>query len=290
MGVLSFYTTWKGSLMAGRYSLSDRWLVFGRVLLFFLACASLLAFAAPHCSTLPGQWPKVALGLITSIATLALTLLFVRWDGIRLTDVGAVPTRKSMVRLVLGFIVGLFMVAVQFSLVTLAGHISWVRTPEMSVVPEAVALIAYLLLACREELAFRGYPLRRLDHVFGAWTAQIAVALVFAIEHRVGGYSWSNAILGAFVGSLLFGAAALATKGLAVPIGLHAAWNFGTWAIGQKDFPGLWKPVIEAGFETRVNRIGMISYLVVFGSATLAFWWWQIKPKDSPPELENGVV
>ncbi len=181
-----------------------------------------------------------------------------------------------------GFVVGLFLVAVQFSFVTLAGHIGWVRTAEKGVAPVTMALIAYLLLACREELAFRGYPLRRLDHVFGAWTAQIVVALVFAIEHRVGGYSWSNAIFGAFVGSLLFGAAALATRGLAVPIGLHAAWNLGTWAIGEKDLPGLWNPVVEAGFETRAVRIGMVSYLVVFSSATLAFWWWQHRPKNNP--------
>ncbi|MGH9530436.1 MAG: lysostaphin resistance A-like protein [Terriglobales bacterium] len=276
--------------MAGRFSLRDRGLVFGRVLLFFLACASLLAFAAPHCSTLPGQWPKVALGSITSIATLALTLLFVRWDGIRMTDAGAVPTRKSVARLALGFVVGLFMVSVQFSSVALAGHVTWVRTPETSEAAVAMALIAYLVLACREELAFRGYPLRRLDHVFGAWAAQIVVALVFAIEHRAGGYSWSNAIFGAFVGSLLFGMAALATKGLAVPIGLHAAWNLGTWAIGEKDLPGLWKPVIEADFKTRVDRAEMIGYLVVFGSVTLVFWWWQHRLKITRNEFENGLA
>ncbi len=276
--------------MAGRYSLSDRWLVSGRVLLFFLACASLLAFAAPHFNTLPRQWPKVALGSITSLVTLALTLLFVRWDGLRMTDVGAVPTRKSVARLALGFVAGLFMVAVHFSFVTLASHVAWVRMPEIGVAPVAMALIAYLLLACREELAFRGYPLRRLDQVFGAWTAQIVVALVFAIEHRAGGYSWSNAIFGAFVGSLLFGMAALATRGLAVPIGLHAAWNFGTWAIGEKDLPGLWKPVIEAGFKTRVDRMEMISYLVVFGSGTLVFWWWQHRLKITRNELENGLA
>jgi hypothetical protein len=119
-------------------------------------------------------------------------------------------------------------------------------------------------------LAFRGYPLRRLDSCFGVWTAQFVVALVFAVEHVAGGSTWMNAFLGAFVGSVLFGMAALVTRGLAVPIGLHAAWNFGQWTLGEKETSGLWKPVIEQGYKMHVDHMGMLGYLVVFGSATVA--------------------
>jgi membrane protease YdiL (CAAX protease family) len=57
------------------------------------------------------------------------------------------------------------------------------------------------------------------------------VAFAFAVEHVVGGMRWLHAILGAGIGSLLLGMAALATRGLAMPISLHAAWNFGQWWI-----------------------------------------------------------
>jgi hypothetical protein len=136
-------------------------------------------------------------------------------------------------------------------------------------------LVAYLLLACREELAFRGYPLRRLDRSFGPWSAQLIVALVFALEHRAGGYSWTNALFGTFVGSLLFGMAALATRGLALPIGLHAAWNFGQWIIGEKESSGLWKPIIPGGPSASTDHVVLIAYVAVFGLATLAFWWFR---------------
>jgi len=96
-----------------------------------------------------------------------------------------------------------------------------------------------------------------LDH------GQRIVALVFALEHRVGGYSWSNAVFGAFVGSLLFGMASLATRGLALPIGLHAAWNFGQWIIGEKESPGLWKPAIPGGPSASANDVALISYVAV---------------------------
>jgi len=171
-----------------------------------------------------------------------------------------------------GFALGLLLVAFQTCFVMLAGHVHWVRTSSVGLVSVGTALLAYVALASREELAFRGYPLRRLHSCFGLWTAQIVVALAFAMEHVAGGSTWTNAMLGAFVGSLLFGMAALAMRGLAVPIGLHAAWNFGQWTIGEKENSGLWRPVVEQGYKQHVDHMGMLGYLLVFGSATVAFY------------------
>jgi hypothetical protein len=66
--------------------------------------------------------------------------------------------------------------------------------------------------------------------------------------------------------------AALAMRGLAVPIGLHAAWNFGQWTLGEKETSGLWRPIVEQGYNLHVDHMGMLSYLLVFGSATVALW------------------
>ena len=155
-----------------------------------------------------------------------------------------------------------------------SGHVRWVRASECSFSATAGALLLYLAVACREELAFRGYPLRRIDSGFGLWAAQLVVATIFALEHVVGGYSWFNAVFGAFVGGLFFGMAALATRGLAVPIGMHAAWNFGQWVMGQKDTTGIWRVVVDAGYEARAERIGMVGYLVPVALAIVGFWWW----------------
>jgi len=113
--------------------------------------------------------------------------------------------------------------------------------------------------------------------LFGLWFAQIFVAAVFAAEHKLGGLSGTRAIVGAAVGSLLFGTAALATRGLAVPIGVHAAWNFGQWALGLRGGPAPWMPVVRDGSQESVDLAGTIIYLAVFASATLAFWLWRRK-------------
>jgi hypothetical protein len=232
----------------------------------------LLILAGPLCSRIPGQFSQVALGSITTAATVLVTGLFLRWDKLHFRDAGAAPDRLSMVRMLVGFALGLLLVTLQTSFVMLAGHVHWVRSPSVGFAAAGTALLAYVALASREELAFRGYPLRRLDDCFGVWSAQFVVAFVFAIEHVAGGSTWANAFLGAFVGSLLFGMAALAMRGLAVPIGLHAAWNFGQWTLGEKETSGLWRPVVEQGYNQHVDHMGMLGYLLVFGSATVAFY------------------
>jgi membrane protease YdiL (CAAX protease family) len=67
--------------------------------------------------------------------------------------------------------------------------------------------------------------------------------------------------------------AAIATRGLALPIGMHAAWNFGDWMLGGKDSPGLWKAVVDEGYQGRDQLVRTIAYLAVMGSATLARAW-----------------
>ena len=250
-----------------------RWAVSGRVLLFLISCAVLLASTAPLERRFPGLPPGLFTGAITSLGSLVLTVLFVRWEKLRLEDVGAAVSRKSPLRFVVGFLVGLILVALHVSVEAIVGHIRWVRSEGVDSLAIAASLIVYVLLACREELAFHGYPLRRLNSLFGLWASQLTIALVFAAEHVAGGMTWGQALLGAGVGSLLFGMASIATEGLAVPIGLHAAWNFGDWMHGGKNSGGVWHPVGMDAHPDLANRAATIGYVAVMLSATLAFWW-----------------
>lgn len=251
---------------------SKWWTGVARVALFMITCALVLIAAGVAMPTLPDLWSQVILGVSTSLVTFALTKVFARWDGLELKDVGAAIASRSWLRLAIGFLIGLGLVGLQASMVGVVGRTRWVRSPEVGFSATSTALAAYLVLSCREELAFRGYPLRRLDCLFGPYAAQLLVALAFAIEHVAGGYSWTNAMLGVATGSLLFGMAALATRGLAIPIGLHAAWNFGQWVLGGKEMPGLWRAVNPQEVQPHLERVGMISYVIVMVLATFAFW------------------
>ncbi len=251
-----------------------RWRLLGRVVLFFLSVALVLAATAPLTQKIPGLWGNLVLGLVAAFGAFALTLLFVRWEGLPLESVGAAPARGSLLRFASGFLAGLALVALYASISAAAGHVRWVRAPGTGFVATVMSLLTCIALSCREELGFRGYPLLRLKGFFGVWGAQIIVALAFAAEHMAGGLPLSRAILGAGVGSLMFGMAAITTRGLAVPIGLHAAWNFGDWILGGKGSPGLWQVVVEEGQQQRAQLAGTIGYLAAMGLATIAFWMW----------------
>jgi membrane protease YdiL (CAAX protease family) len=133
----------------------------------------------------------------------------------------------------------------------------------------------YFALALREKFAFRGYPLRRLESAWGTWVALLLIAVVFTLEHTAGGWSWSRSLLGPPAGALLFGMAALSTRGIVVPLGIHTAFNFGQWFMGQKEIAGLLRPVVDAGFDHQADTLSYVGYLAGMLLAASGFWLWR---------------
>ena len=72
-----------------------------RAALFIIVSAIILAAAGPLTRTLPASWSPAVAGLVTSAFTFALTVLFTRWNGITLSDVGARATSGTGPRLAL---------------------------------------------------------------------------------------------------------------------------------------------------------------------------------------------
>lgn len=245
-----------------------------RVLLFLGCCALVLVLTSALPFARAGIAQTIVIGAIATLGSFALTVLFTRWDGVRLRDVGAMPDQGSPGRFAIGFVIGLSLVALHSGLLTLVGHVQLVAAVQANLGQAALTFLGYVLLSAREELSFHGYPLRRLQAVVDVWPAQAIIAAVFAIEHVAGGWPYSQALWGAAIGSLLFGMASIATRGLAVPIGIHAAWNFADWIRGNRTDPGIWRPEIDAGFEDAAARAGTVCYVVIMLLAMGGFWYW----------------
>ncbi len=257
---------------------SAGWLsTFVRVLLFCLGSAILLATVSRLTQGFPKAWADHLTIIVATILTFGLTLLFLRWEGLSLGDVGLIPGSQSIFRVATGFLIGLILAFLQVAGVMLFGHLKLVLYPEFSFPYILSAFLLYFLVASREELAFRAYPLRGLNYVLGPWTAQLIVAIIFSLEHVAGGMSWMQAFLGSGVGAILFGVAALRTRGIALPVGLHAAWNFGQWVFGFKNVPGIWEAVVEKGYGPKVMHTGMISYIVIMSLAIVVFYCFPVK-------------
>ena len=218
--------------------------------------------------------------LIIAIAiTYGLTILFTRWEKLPLKRAGVVADKTTAKKVALGFAIGLLMALLQPVIVLLFGHYKMSFVPSTSGYMVFFYFSLYFLVAMREELAFRGYPLFSLNYSFGLWTSQLIIFVIFSLEHVAGGMTWTEAFIGAGTGAILFGFAALRTNGIALPFGLHAAWNFGQWCFGFKKETGLLHGVAERGFETVVVRNAWIAYLLIMVIAILLFYFY--KPKNT---------
>ena len=243
----------------------------GSVLLFWAAAMVVLVISdaiAAH------QRNSMALAaLIAAPATFGLTLLFVKLHRKTLTDFGFELSLGTGLRFLIGLAFGTILIGVQTAIMLSAGGVKWVPARPS---PGALwPILGFVLLATREELAFRGYSLRLLASRTNQWLALLVVSCLFVVEHKLGGANWTDALFGSGLGALVFGMAALVTRGLAMPIGLHAAWNIGDWMRGGKGEGGMWRMVIDPGDVTHANQVAWASYAAAMLGAFLTLVLWQ---------------
>jgi len=111
-----------------------------------------------------------------------------------------------------------------------------------------IDLLALLVAALAEEVAFRGYPFQRLIEAMGPLPATLAMSAVFAVVHLGNPDSTIASTLVTVLAGWLFAIAYLRTRALWLPWGLHFAWNasmgilFGLPVSGLRNF----SPIVTA--------------------------------------------
>ena len=260
--------------MSSPEATSRRGRVLARVALFWIAYFAVTVGTGMVKATVPSGLQDLAWGTASSVLMVVVSLHFLRREGRGPGAVGLRPGGGSVVRFALGTAIGLSLFLLYIGIAMAAGPARVTPAGGAGGSGIELAIATYVALSCMEELGYRGYPLRTLAPAFGVWLAQGIVAAVFALNHVAFGWSWTSVLLGVVTGSLLFGMAALASGGLALPIGLHAAWNTASWAVGEKGTPGLWSIGVAEGERGRAAAAGSASYVAVMLLATAVFWWW----------------
>ena len=254
-------------------------LLIGRVLLFCLTCGVILVITSSIANSLPVPYSNICSIALALTGAFLLSIVFARWDNIGLKDTGIAPASNTIVRLLTGFGIGSLLATMQPALVLTFAHVTISRVSGGGFITVITSFVLYLLIACREEIAFRGYPMRVLNSSLGAIGAQIIIAIIFIIEHRIGGMTWIESVIGPGMGAIFFGVAVLKTKGLALSTGLHTAWNFVQWFLGFKPEHGVYQITVEKGFENNTQLIGWVSYIFVMGLGICII---QVGWKDKP--------
>jgi membrane protease YdiL (CAAX protease family) len=234
-----------------------------RVLFFYLCSLLVLMFTSRLTKSIAPELADLSSLVLASVLTFLLVYLFTRWQKLRLNDVGLVPGKSTIQRFVVGYVIGLSMSAIQALTVFGFGHLQLTIVPNITAQQIILPLSLYLFVACREELVFRSYSLRSLDYSFSSAVALLSITVIFVLEHVVAGMTWKMAAIGSGLGGILFGLSALKTKGLALPLGLHGAWNFGQWMVGFKNKAGVWTAVVEKGYERETENVSLVAFSLV---------------------------
>ncbi len=164
-----------------------------------------------------------------------------------LRDVLGLPKRPTARReWQFGAALGWGLLVVAVLPMALAGTLNiqlWMQPRAFGLLLLNLATLAVAALA--EEVAFRGYPFRRLIEAIGPVTATILMAVLFGLGHILNpGATWTSTMVTMLAGILL-AVAWLRTHGLWLGWGFHFAWNasmgvlFGLPVSGITDFASI---------------------------------------------------
>lgn len=216
-------------------------------------------------------WQLIAWGLISSGGLLLLARQMIRIEAEAVAKIAHNITRASLIRFVVGLLVGLVAFGVHVGVIAaFAGPIRFESVAGVGAVTALIYFVRFVATSCMEEIGFRGYPLRRLMAKLGIWPAICITSVAFGLSHLPYGWGMPTIVLGVIPFGIAWGMSAIATEGIAVPIGLHAAWNFANWCVGGRKETGLLRAILEDDAPTQL--VGTTSYLSICAALTIAFW------------------
>ena len=147
--------------------------------------------------------------------------------------------RRLIRRVALGLGSGVVMAAVAVGIAVLGGATLGPDTQRRAaavVLPLALGLFA---AALGEELAFRGYPLRRLADAVGAQVATGLLAVGFAVGHAWNPHVTPLATANIVLAAVWLAVAFFSSGGMALAWGLHFGWNAGLALVFDAPVSGL---------------------------------------------------
>jgi len=172
--------------------------------------------------------------VIPTLIVLAVSWAALRLEDRPLADLGLRLDPQWARDLTLGLLGGAALMGLVASTLWALGGFTWVLNPAV----RAHALLQggwlFLFVAINEEALFRGFAFQRLaGGGLGPWGTQLLFAAFFALMHLTNpGVQAAGTALRAVttlniaLAALLLGLANLRTRSLALPIGIHWAWNF----------------------------------------------------------------
>lgn len=221
-----------------------------------------------------------ATSIVLGAFLLLLSRRVLRAEGAGLADLGVIPSRARLRQLGFGLSIGTVLFLAVAAAQSAAVGARWDFLGVDGLRAAIVGLLITTAFVLVEELLFRGVLLLSLRRLYGDRGAVVLSALLFGAYHLLQSGNWAMGAGFTFVmptiGGLLFGWAAIRSKGLALPIGLHLGGN---WV--QASLAGF-GPVVESTSGSPVQALWRIPISAADVSALTA--------PDLLPHLPNLVA
>jgi membrane protease YdiL (CAAX protease family) len=231
-----FLTPGERRLRAG-WRLAAQLSLFFTLLLVLALPASLILAFLPMQTISPGGSPTQSEFILASglqiLAVVVSIFIARRWiDRRSFTSLGLSWNRKAARDLLFGIGLSGVMIATIFAIELGAGWLqfegfAWTGRSALSVIGQLLLmLVVFVLVGWYEEMFFRGYWLINLiEGLNTGWGVAITSAF-FALVHAANPNANRAAMVGLTLAGIFFAYAALSSKALWLPIGLHIGWNF----------------------------------------------------------------
>ena len=220
---------------------------------------------------------------LSFLLLLLVTWLLYKWDGQHLGALGLQITRRHMMFLFFGVLIG----AASFMLANLARSFytgeSITLSKEIDFRTVFGAFYFILPTVAVEELLFRGYLFKKTISVTNAVVANVIFAMLFMLIHVVDESVLRSPgrlvmlVISIPVGHLFFATALLRSNTLYFPIGLHLGNNWATRHLisGADDGNSILVVLGRTNFDDWPSFIGLLMiYNGVFVLVTYCIWKW----------------
>lgn len=234
---------------------------------------------------------NTVIGVLLLGAVMALTALVQRKrPALQHPDLVLLPTvsRKTLVLGLWGLLAGTSLFAATFSTVLATGgiQVAWRPVPWLSLAGTLlVAFAATVLNAAWEEYTFRGWAFSICAKAVGPHTVAIGLGVAFGMAHLFNPKWTFAAIASVALAGFLLSYAMLASRNIALPVGLHVGWNFTQslltssrfWDVTRGANP--WLSGGPWGLEASAAGIG----ITALGTAMALVWFlWRNKAGAQP--------
>ena len=217
--------------MTIRSKFSEKYII--KSFLFCLAFTTLLVFFSLAKGFIPNEFERLAHGIIGTLAAFLTTVLFLKFDRKQFADIGLMFQRNTIVKFFGGLIAGAVIMGLLATSVIYFTKMRFDVNPRSNVLQFLLFTTPLLPLAFMEELGFRAYPLEILKDKIGIRLSIFITSVLFAVYHIANGWTIASSFYGPAVWGLIFGLAAIYSRGISMPTGIHYAANLTTSAFGE---------------------------------------------------------